>query len=286
MDEKLKDLIKRIKYANTHLKTSIETETMSEFKPSLPITSENVIKISREFEKWQVKKRFLQKRENFAVKIFHFNNKINNNIRNETFNFNYLPKDEEQLKIFEKYLNKLNNNIKTEDGKIVLSDNFTQIKDSIIRDMLKRRYISEKDTFSKYDTLDKLVQKSFSKIASLHRSILELKSEDNLIPEHYFPEFKLKYHRKFIDTAKNMRFNKLAEWIKEMGPYMSYYLYIKQFEIGDFYTDFLEGLDDSEIINNIARKLSCVSEPSRDKDFSIKEYDEEIKKFVKTLHDQ
>ncbi|MBX4335931.1 hypothetical protein [Bartonella raoultii] len=99
----LTSLKRRIKYANSHLSTTLGIETMDEFNPSVPVTTKNVKKMSRELKKWQEKKKFLQKKENFAILALNFNEKIPHN----AFQFNAYPETTKQLEIFNKYLKML-----------------------------------------------------------------------------------------------------------------------------------------------------------------------------------
>ncbi|WP_375643939.1 MULTISPECIES: hypothetical protein [unclassified Bartonella] len=90
----LQNLKRRINYANSHLSTSLGTEIMNEFKPSEPLNTKNIAKISRELKKWQAEKKFKKKKENFFIILYNFNENMTNN----AFKFNVLPKNENQLK--------------------------------------------------------------------------------------------------------------------------------------------------------------------------------------------
>ncbi|WP_273720432.1 MULTISPECIES: hypothetical protein [unclassified Bartonella] len=97
---KLKD---RIRYANSHLNTTLGIETMNPFIPSEPATVKNVGKISRELKKWQNQKKFKQKKENFSIRALKFNEIVPNN----AFQFNAYPETPKQLENFNKYLKKI-----------------------------------------------------------------------------------------------------------------------------------------------------------------------------------
>ncbi|PIT69157.1 hypothetical protein [Bartonella tribocorum] len=61
--KELTNLKKRIKYANSHLNTTLGIEIMDYFKPTEPANIQNVRKMSRELKKWQEQKRFNQKKK-------------------------------------------------------------------------------------------------------------------------------------------------------------------------------------------------------------------------------
>lgn len=137
----LKNLKKRIKYANSHLNTSLGIESMNNFSPSEPVTVKNVKKISRELKKWQAEKRLKQKKENFSIRAFKFNEIV----PNVAFQFNAYPQNEKQLKQYDKYLRKLKKNviIKKDGSKPILNKNFFKARDEIIN-----RYAKKTPNFS------------------------------------------------------------------------------------------------------------------------------------------
>lgn len=224
----LTNLKRRIKYANSHLNTRYGVESMVEFKPSQTLTIKNVKKISKELKKWQEKKKFLQKKENFAMRALKYNEKIPHN----AFQFNAYPETPKQLEIFNKYLKMLRKHtIFSVDKKVSFTKNFLKVKDQIITDMIKRKFIKKKDLYKKYDNLPDPIQKNLADITYSISKLKKLKSQKNFFKETDLKGFSLKYHKTFIDIAKLSGIPELGKWIKEQGPHMSFYLYKRHFSL-------------------------------------------------------
>ncbi|WP_273755448.1 MULTISPECIES: hypothetical protein [unclassified Bartonella] len=279
----LTKLKNRIKYANSHLNTTLGIETMDVFIPSEPATVKNIGRISRELKKWQEEKKFKQKKENFSMRALKFNEIVPNN----AFQFNAYPETPKQLEIFNKYLKKLKRNvIIKENEKVRFSKNFFKVKDQIISDMLKRHYIKKKDMYKKYDTLPTPVQKNLSDITISISKIKKIKSKKKFFKESDLKGFSLKYHKSFIDVAKLSGLPELENWIKKQGQYMSFYLYKKGYSITDFYHLFIIGEDKPSMLKSISQALSDIISTKYHDVFKINEYDNEISKFVKTLKEK
>ncbi|WP_208436950.1 hypothetical protein [Bartonella taylorii] len=252
----LNKLKKRIKYANSHLNTTLGIETMNKFVPSVPVPVKNIRKITRELKKWQAEKKFKQKKENFAVRAYKYNELIPNN----AFHFNAYPETKKQLYHYDKYLKKLKRNIikKDESDKIVLSKNFFKAKDEVVSDMLKRHFIKKKDLLRKYDTLPTPVMKSLSELTRATFNIKAIKDKRNFFSKADLKGFNVKYHQNFIKAAQVANLPELEKWIKKQGQYMSYYLYLQGFTIADFYLNYMIGVDRKELISSTIENLKTI----------------------------
>jgi hypothetical protein len=268
----INNLMRRIQRANASLKTKGAMYEISPIIAQRPTSAKEYHALKRRVDTWQKRKRFLQKREKFFYEAEAYNRTTGSRYSHR---FNALPKNEAQLKNYRKYLQRL--------SKAGTQGEREKVSRSIISEMRQHGYLKGQKLVWKPDNSPKEIRRGLSELTQKSNRMLKFeftpKFFNAISREGSISNFN--YHLNFEDAARTAGLDRLADFIKKESKWFSYYLYLKDFEIPDFYLMFKAGSTISEIYTKMRDllKYALYNETQYDND----EYNNKIRQLISLI---